>query len=76
MAAIRVSGQDTLGLVGEITKLISSDLKVSMRSIAFDTKDGRSLGKIVLLIRDTNHLEQLMYRIGKVNGVEKVTRID
>lgn len=76
LAAIRVSGQDTLGLVGEITKLISSDLKVNMRSIAFDTSDGRSMGKIVLLIRDTEHLEQLMYRIGKVNGVEKVTRID
>lgn len=76
VAAIRVSGIDTLGLVGEITKLISSDLKVNMRSISFDTRDGRSMGKIVLLIRDTEHLEQLMHRLSKVNGIEKVTRID
>ncbi len=75
-AAIRVSGVDTLGLVGEITKLISNDLKVNMRSIAFDTRDGKFVGKIVLQIKDTDHLEQLMHRIGKVQGVEKVVRLD
>jgi guanosine-3',5'-bis(diphosphate) 3'-pyrophosphohydrolase len=74
--AIRVSGKDTLGLVGEITKLISSDLKVNMRSITFDTRDGRFEGKITLQIKDTDHLEQLLHRIGKVQGVERVARID
>lgn len=75
-AAIRVAGIDTLGLVGEITKLISNDLKVNMRSIAFDTRDGRFVGKIVLQIKDTDHLDQLMHRIGRVQGVEKVVRLD
>ncbi|MDP3441892.1 MAG: hypothetical protein Q8T08_03445, partial [Ignavibacteria bacterium] len=75
-SAIRVVGKDTLGLVGDITKLISSDLKVNMRSIAFDTSDGQFIGKIVLQIKDTDHLEQLMYKIGKVIGVERVTRLD
>jgi GTP diphosphokinase / guanosine-3',5'-bis(diphosphate) 3'-diphosphatase len=74
--AIRVSGKDTLGLVGEITKLISSDLKVNMRSITFDTRDGRFEGKITLQIKDTDHLEQLLHRMGKVQGVERVARID
>lgn len=74
--AIRVSGKDTLGLVGEITKLISSDLKVNMRSISFDTRDGRFEGKITLQIKDTEHLDQLLHRIGKVQGVERVARID
>lgn len=75
-SAIRVSGKDTVGLVGEITKLISSDLKVNMRSISFDTRDGRFDGKIVLQIKDKDHLDQLIHRIGKVNGVERVARID
>jgi GTP pyrophosphokinase len=75
-AAIRVIGIDTLGLVGEITQLISNDLKVNMRTITFDTRDGRFIGKIGLQIKDTDHLEQLIFRIGKVQGVEKVTRID
>ncbi|PKP54197.1 MAG: RelA/SpoT family protein [Bacteroidetes bacterium HGW-Bacteroidetes-1] len=75
-AAIRVVGQDTLGLVGEITKLISNDLKVIMRSISFDSRDGRFNGKILLQIKDTDHLDQLIHRISKVQGVERVTRID
>ncbi|MCK9449092.1 MAG: HD domain-containing protein [Bacteroidales bacterium] len=73
---IKVSGKDTLGIVGEITNLISNDLKVIMRSISFDTRDGRFEGKIGLMIKDTTHLEQLMHRIGKLSGVEKVVRFD
>lgn len=75
-ADIRVVGVDTLGLVGDITKLISNDLKVNMRTVTFDTRDGRFVGKIGLQIKDTDHLEQLIYRIGKVPGVEKVSRVD
>jgi GTP pyrophosphokinase len=46
-----------------------------MRSIAFDTKDGRFDGRISLNIRDTEHLEQLIHKIMKVKGVEKVSRL-
>lgn len=72
---IKITGIDTIGLVGEITKVISGDLKVNMRSISFDTKDGRFDGKIVLQIKDTEHLEQLNHKILKVKGVEKVSRL-
>lgn len=74
-STIRISGIDIIGLVGEITKVISSDLKVNMRSIAFDTKDGRFDGRISLNIKDTEHLEQLIHKILKVKGVEKVSRL-
>ncbi len=74
-AAIHINGSDLLGLVGEITKVISSDLKVNMRSISFDTRDGKFDGRIHLQIKDVDHLEQLMHKLLKVNGVEKVSRI-
>ena len=73
---IKLSGRDVLGLVGEITKVISGDLKVNMRSISFDSKDGHFDGKIVVQIKDTDHLDQLMHKLSKVNGVEKVNRVD
>lgn len=73
--SIRVNGRDILGLVGEITKVISNDLKVNMRSISFDTGDGKFDGNILLQIKDTEHLEQLMHKLLKVNGVEKVSRV-
>ena len=74
--ALRIGGKDTLGLVGEITKVISSDMKVNMRSISFDTRDGRFDGRLVLQIKDTDHLEQLIYRLGKIPGIERVQRVD
>jgi GTP pyrophosphokinase len=61
--------------VGEITKVISNDLKVNMRSISFDTSDGKFDGRIHLQIKDTEHLEQLMHKLLKVSGVEKVSRL-
>ncbi|HMM11382.1 MAG TPA: HD domain-containing protein [Bacteroidales bacterium] len=76
VATIRIAGKDTLGLVNEITRLISSDLKVNMRAISFNTRDGAFEGRISLQIRDTDHLEQLMHKLGKINGVEKVNRAD
>jgi len=74
--ALRIGGKDTLGLVGEITKVISSDMKVNMRSVSFDTRDGRFDGRLVLQINDTDHLEQLIYRLGKIPGIERVQRVD
>jgi len=74
--ALRIGGNDTLGLVGEITKVISDDMKVNMRSITFDTRDGKFDGRLILQIKDTKHLEQLIHKIGKISGVEKVQRLD
>ncbi|MDA3943924.1 MAG: RelA/SpoT family protein [Bacteroidetes bacterium] len=74
--AIRIGGHDTLGLVGEITKVVSDDMKVNMRTISFDTRDGRFEGRLVLQIKDTSHLEQLIHKIGKIAGVERVQRVD
>jgi GTP pyrophosphokinase len=75
-STLKLSGRDVLGLVGEITKVISGDLKVNMRSISFDSRDGHFDGKIVVQIKDTDHLDQLMHKLGKVQGVEKVNRVD
>jgi len=74
--SIRVMGKDTLGVVGEISRVISSDLKVNMRSVSFHTRDGMFDGKITLQIKDTDHLDQLVHKLLKVPGVEKVSRID
>ena len=45
-----------------------------MRSINFQTTGKRFLGKVTVSVRDYNHLEQLMAKINKVKGVDKVVR--
>ncbi len=74
-AIIKVIGKDELGLVGEITTLISNDLNINMRSISFDTKGKMFEGRITVMIKSVNHLTSLIHRIAKINGVQKVKRI-
>jgi GTP pyrophosphokinase len=74
-AVIKVIGKDELGLVGEITTLISNDLNINMRSINFNTKGKLFEGKITVMIKSVNHLNGLIHRIGKIAGVQKVKRI-
>ncbi len=76
LAGIKIIGTDRLGLINDITSIISNELKVNMRSISIDTEDGIFEGKIMLYVNDTIHLELLINKLRKVNGVVKVTRFD
>lgn len=76
LAGIRVTGTDRLGVVNNLTKIISSELNVNMRSISFDTNDGVFEGKIMLFVHDTKHLIELMSKLKKVPGVLGVSRFD
>ncbi len=76
LAGIRVTGTDEMGIVNNITKIISDELNVNMRSISFDTNDGIFEGAIMVFVNDTNHLTDLMKKLKKVGGVLSVTRVD
>lgn len=76
LAGIKIIGTDELGLVNNITKIISSENNVNMRSIKFDTDDGLFEGTIMIYVHDTKHLNHLMDVLKKVKGVTKVERID
>jgi len=76
LAGMKITGIDELGLVNNITKIISDELNVNMRSISFDTNDGIFEGTIMVFVHDTHHLTELMKKLKKVNGVLTVTRID
>ncbi len=76
LAGIKLVGTDELGLVNNITKVISNENNVNMRSISFDTEDGIFTGTIMVYVHDTKHLNHLMENLKKVKGVNKVERID
>jgi GTP pyrophosphokinase len=76
LSGIKITGIDEVGLVNNITKIISNELNVNMRSISFDTNDGTFEGTVMVFVHDTNHLTELMKKLKKVNGVLTVTRID
>lgn len=76
LTGLLVKGIDDVGIVNRITKLISNQMKVNMRSLSFDSSDGIFEGKITLFVQDTRHLNELMDKLKKLPGVISVERID
>ncbi|MEX2370021.1 MAG: TGS domain-containing protein [Bacteroidales bacterium] len=74
--SILITGRDDLGIVSNISDVISRDLQVNMRAISINSKDGMFEGKISLFVKDTQHLEALIRKMKKVKGVANVRRID
>lgn len=76
LAGMKITGIDEVGLVNNITKIISNEHNVNMRSISFDTNDGTFEGTVMVYVHDTTHLTELMKKLKTVNGVLTVTRMD
>jgi GTP diphosphokinase / guanosine-3',5'-bis(diphosphate) 3'-diphosphatase len=76
LVGLKVSGFDEVGIVNRITRLISSQMKVNMRSLSFDGNDGIFEGRIMLFVQDTRHLDALMEKLKKISGVIGVERIN
>ena len=76
LAGLRIKGSDRVGLVNDVTRIISNSLKVNMRSITIDSDDGMFEGQIMVFVNDTDHLTKLIQRLSKVNGVLLVERFD
>jgi GTP pyrophosphokinase len=74
IAEVEVIGTDRVGLLSDITTVISDEHKVNMRSIVVDTDTGIFEGKMSLYIDDKSILKLLCKQIENVEGVVKVTR--
>lgn len=76
LAGLKIVGTDRVGLINDLTKVISDELKVNMRSITVDSDSGIFEGTIKLYVHSTNHLDNLIENLSKVQGVIKVSRFD
>ena len=74
-ADIILSGIDRMGLVQEITRVISKNMHVNIRNISFKSNDGIFKGEITVIVPHKNMLVKLMQNLNKLNGIDKVTRV-
>jgi len=74
-AVIKLTGIDEKGLVSNVTKLISGNMNVNIKSIKFDTDSGTFNGEIAIDVNNNNFVIKLMNRLQKIKGIEKVSRI-
>jgi len=76
LTGLKIKGTDRVGLINDVTKIISEELKVNMSSMSIYTDTGIFEGEIMLYVNDTRHLEQLISKLEHVEGVVKVSRFD
>lgn len=73
-ASLDITGIDNLGLVNDVTKVISNSLNVNITSLNISGDEGFFQGKITVHIKDNKELNNLIQQIKKIDGIEKVIR--
>ncbi len=76
LARVSMTGVDRIGLVNDITNIISSELKVNMTNINISVKDGIFEGTIDLYVHHTQDLNNLILKISNVRGIENIKRVE
>jgi GTP diphosphokinase / guanosine-3',5'-bis(diphosphate) 3'-diphosphatase len=76
LTGLKIRGTDRVGLINDVTKIISEELKVNMSSMSIHTDSGIFEGEIMLYVNDTRHLEQMIEKLRSVEGVVKASRFD
>ena len=71
---LKVIGNDDLGIVNNITSIISKEEKISLRSISIDSHDGLFSGNLTVMLDDTGRLQQLVRKLKTIKGVKQVAR--
>ncbi len=74
-ADIQLTGIDNLGLVSEITQVISDNLHVNMRNLNFSTDGGTFTGEITVVVKNKSMIKKLIANLKQINGIEKVSRV-
>ena len=72
LISLRLNGIDDIGLVNQLTKVISSELNINMRSISLSAKDGIFDGNVDVFVKDEGELNRLMKRLQNIDGIYTV----
>lgn len=75
LTRLLLEGFDRMGIVSQVTNIISNENNINMRSVQFDTTDGIFRGELYLYIHNTEDLNNLIAQLKKIKGIENVSRI-
>lgn len=74
-AIIKIQGEDHVGMVNEITEIISKNMSVNIHGLNISSNDGVFEGKITVSVKNKSQLEKLSDSIKQIKGVDNVERI-
>ncbi len=73
-AKIQLTGIDNIGIMNNITSMISNSMNVNMNKISFETNDGTFSGLISVEVKNKVILNKLLKKLSSIDGIEKVLR--
>ena len=73
-AIVNINGLDRIGLINDITKIISANLHVHIRSINISEEDGIFDGKIAVTVKNKVQLDKIIVELKRIEGIQKVSR--
>ena len=73
-AVIRLNGIDNIGVINDVTQIISNNMHLAIYNMNFDTNDGVFIGKITVGVKNKNTIKTVIKNLSKINGIDKVVR--
>ena len=74
-ATLKITGKDDIGILANITSVISKEYGVNMRNISVDSNDGVFQGILVVTVSDSKKLTALIRKLSTIKGVKQIQRI-
>ena len=72
---LEVKGLDAVGVLNDITKIISDEFNVDITRLLIEAKDGVFAGRIKLKVHDVEDIQKLCVRLTEINNIKSVTRV-
>lgn len=74
LSTIEIRGIDRMGLLLEISRVVSEDFSINIREVSISSHDGIFEGKIIIYVQDTDSLNAIMDKLRDIKGIERVKR--
>lgn len=76
LTSLKITGLDDVGIINKITHVVSAEMKINMRSMSIDSHEGLFEGTIMVFVNNKEELNELCARLEKLDGINKVQRLD
>src|SRR5699024_7872156 len=76
LTGLSILGIDDVGLINRITKVISEDFKINIRSITISSNEGIFEGSIMIFVNSTEHLDSLIKTLKQIKGITGINRFE
>jgi GTP pyrophosphokinase len=72
---IEIRGIDRMGMINDISSVISNNMAIDMRSFSLESNDGIFIGNITLEVKNKDQLEETLKQLKSIQGIDQIKRL-